>query len=153
MRHESIDHPDEASTEWIVERKVRELIVDIAVHDDHVRMTASRASEHLAQVDGVEQIQAMTRDREIPLAHVLIATFDRLFRGANAWLATQKFMDESFAVTLSDDDIVPKRQRHTAQTPRPQVLLEIGYLCALTGAIEPREGDQQWTIVANVVRV
>src|SRR5207248_3701846 len=100
------------------------------------------------QVDCVEQVQAVPRNREIPLADVLIAPVHRLAGSADAALASIHLVHKTFAVAREHHYIVPEGEQRSAQTGLRQHGAKILDLRGLAGAVEAGEADQQRALPA-----
>src|SRR5262249_38596703 len=142
-RDHRCDHANECSCKEIAEGQVRQLVVDVAVHDDEVGTRAAGGSNDLHQMQSVEQIEAVAQQGEIPLAHILIAAIDRLVGRADAALAAVDLVDEALAIAAEDDHVVPEGKELGVEVALLRKVDEVDDLRAFSGTVDAGEGDEQ----------
>src|SRR3954451_3011566 len=97
-------------------------------------------------MDRIQQVQTMTRQREIPSAHVLIATLDRLLGRSDPLLTAVNLVDKILPVALANDGVVPKREHDNPLFCSSKILTHVFDLRAFAGTVQAGERNQQGTL-------
>src|SRR5579862_7352330 len=84
LGHEFQYEPGENCRELAVERKIRKLVVDIAVEDDDVRATFSGLTNSYTEIHRVGEIKRETHCGNWPGGYVLVAALQGLLRASHA---------------------------------------------------------------------
>ena len=80
----SCDHAGIGPRQRIVEGKICQFVMNVAVHDDDVGTFAASAGDHAREIECVETVKSMTKEVDVPSANVFIAAVNWPFGCADS---------------------------------------------------------------------
>src|ERR1700694_1896133 len=135
----------------MMERQIRQLIVDVSVKDHHVGLSFSQLEAEKTQINCVEEIKKKPRSDDMHGHDIFVAPADRLFRTANAFISSEGLMTDELPEAAEDHDVVPKRAYRRTQTQLAQTGFESANLRALSGTVNSRKANDFESAVASHV--
>lgn len=136
------ERTDVGSLRRVMEIQVGELIVQVAIEDDHIRETAQGALRTDSQGERVQTVEPQSNRSHDRGADILVAALDRHFGRPDAFVALEDGVTRPFAQRFEGRDVVPERDHVDLKARVAQAAAEVRDLRALAGAINARETDK-----------
>ena len=136
----------------IVDSKIDELVVKVAIEDDDVGVArAPDSCDRKFHADGIDQAEHHARRDSEWILNILVSAMNRLVRRADAHFAAENCVTEGLADAAESSDVIPKGDKPNAQARLPQAIYQTFNLGRLAGAVDAGKAYEQWARSQDVL--